>query len=206
MFNNIYLKSFIAFGLVFIFSLTSISPALAETINKKNTIIIDGQEFTEDEFNDLLDSSYSVDVTSIEKQTRSGVLTLYTGTMFVPVIGKVVILTSGVVLVGGVAYKAGSWVSNKVSNYLKQKQANEIKKINDTIPSKIKNGYGKVNLNKFVNKNNKPPNGNNGQTFSYGTAWKISKDKSNHGGSAWKLLKNNKRIASLDKNGKILRK
>ena len=65
----------------------------------------------------------------------------------------------------------------------------------------MKDGDGNVDLGKFgqnvKGKNAKKEEG----------GWEIEKDTSGHGGSKWKLKdKKGKRVASLDGNGKVLRK
>lgn len=50
------------------------------------------------------------------------------GIYFIPGIGKVALLATGVVVVGGVTVKAGSWMYNKVAGYFAQKAYDKAKK------------------------------------------------------------------------------
>ena len=65
----------------------------------------------------------------------------------------------------------------------------------------MKDGEGNVDLGKF----DENVKGKNAKKEKGG--WEIEKDTAGHGGSKWKLKdKKGKRVASLDGNGKILRK
>ena len=78
------------------------------------------------------------------------------------------------------------------------KEAEEAKK---DIPERLKDGEGNVDLGKF----DQNVKGKNAKKEKGG--WEIEKDTSGHGGSKWKLKdKKGKRVASLDENGKVLRK
>ena len=71
-----------------------------------------------------------------------------------------------------------------------------------TIPTKLTDGSGNVDLGKF---NQRVKGGTSYKNPD--TGWQIDKDTAGHGGSQWKL-KNPQggRVASLDANGKVLRK
>lgn len=81
----------------------------------------------------------------------------------------------------------------------KKTNVNKVNKVLEKISNKIKTKDGKrVDLSKFNKRLKKGEKGGPGK-------WKISPDDSNNGGSKWKLFKGDKRIASLDKNGRVLR-
>lgn len=88
----------------------------------------------------------------------------------------------------------------------KKTNINKVNKVLKKISNKIKTKDGKrIDLSKFENKLKNGDKGGPGK-------WRISKDNSEHGGhrsadggSKWKLFKGNRKIASLDKNGRILR-
>ena len=78
------------------------------------------------------------------------------------------------------------------------KEAEDTKK---EIPERLKDSDGNVDLGKF----DQNVKGKNAKKEKDG--WEIEKDTAGHGGSKWKLKnKKGKRVASLDENGKILRK
>lgn len=103
----------------------------------------------------------------------------------------------------------GKKVKPKNKKPIKQakiKKISKAQKLLDKLTNKIKTKDGKrIDLSKFKNK---LKNGNRGGP----DKWEISPDKAGHGGhrssdggSKWKLLKKKEKIASLDKNGRILR-
>jgi len=70
------------------------------------------------------------------------------GVYFIPGIGQITLLTSGAIVLGGITYKAASWLGNKVTKYLSEranKTAQEIisseKKgsINKEFPGSMRN-------------------------------------------------------------------
>ncbi|MBJ8024997.1 hypothetical protein [Bacillus cereus] len=70
------------------------------------------------------------------------------------------------------------------------------------VPTALKAGARNINISKFTTKVA-------GKLKDPKSGWTIQRDRGNnpHGGSFWKLFdKSGKRIATLDKNGKILRK
>lgn len=108
---------------------------------------------------------------------------------------------------------------NKVFSKLKSdvnSEKKELDKVKSKIPDKLKDKNGNVDLDKFKKrvKNKKGQIGYQEETT--GSGWTIEKDRAgqnSHGGSAWKLKTkkqwenaNKERTATLDKNGKILRK
>ena len=123
------------------------------------------------------------------------------GMYALPGVGQVVIAVGVGIMVGTVVVKVGTEMHKKIEEGLRihfAKQAEEAKK---NIPDRLKNKQGNVDLDKFdqkvKKKNSKKEKG----------GWEIDKDRTEHGGSKWKLKDpDGKRIASLDENGKILRK
>ncbi|WP_052263138.1 hypothetical protein [Clostridium tyrobutyricum] len=114
-----------------------------------------------------------------------------TATYFIPGIGDIALLATGAIVLGGVTYYAGSWAYDKIMPYI----------IAYSIPSRLKKDGKTVNLGKF----NQKVRGR--QAYKESGGWTIEKDTAGHGGSKWKLKKpNGERTASLDGNGKVLRK
>lgn len=215
--NAICVRNYLCFLLSFTILTSTITPVFANDVTDipvdndvyvyNDSIVINDIHYTQEEFAQLLETATDVDIEMVEKQTRSGaIIALYTGSLYVPGVGQVVLLATGVIVVAGVTIAAGSWVYNTVVSYLKTKQANEISEIKNQIPNDLLNG-DKVNLSKFKNKYSKSPNDNGSGSgpFTCGL-WTIEKDTANHGGRVWKLFKSGKRIASLAADGKILAK
>lgn len=122
-------------------------------------------------------------------------------------------------IVGGLVYKVGSSIYKLVKKSINSKKIKKIRKKTKSkrksipaVAKKIANrlkkagNAGYVNLKQFSKKikSKKTP------TYEEKGGWRIEKDRGNHphGGSEWKLYKPNKlkRVATLSKNGKILRK
>ena len=126
---------------------------------------------------------------------------LIPGTYLIPGLGEVVITAGLAILLGKAAVQIGTEIYNKVEEGLKihfSKEAEEAKK---DVPDRLKDNEGNVDLGKF----DQNVKGKNAKKEEGG--WEIEKDTAGHGGSKWKLKdKKGKRVASLDGNGKILRK
>ena len=126
---------------------------------------------------------------------------LVPGTYLLPGIGQICITANLAVFLGGVAIEVGTEIFNKVEEGIKiyfSKEAEEAKK---DVPERLKDGEGNVDLGQF----DQNVKGKNAKKEEGG--WEIEKDTAGHGGSKWKLKdKKGKRVASLDENGKILRK
>ena len=126
---------------------------------------------------------------------------LIPGTYLLPGIGEVLISKTLAVFFGKEAIQAGTEIFNKVEQGLAihfSKEAEEAKK---DVPERLKDGEGNVDLGQF----DENVKGKNAKKEKGG--WEIEKDTAGHGGSKWKLKdKKGKRVASLDGNGKILRK
>ena len=172
----------------------------------RNAVIINGKKYTEKEIDALL--SKAIDLTEASSLTNSSRSYPTNGNLpsnnsraiavyFIPGIGQVLLLATGVILLGGVAIKAGSVLGKKISAYINQQNA--IKAIKSKIPSRVKKKNGEVDLGKFKNK----IKGKNAYKEKGG--WQVEKDNAGHGGRRWKLKnKSGKRIGSLDSNGKVL--
>lgn len=119
------------------------------------------------------------------------------GVYAIPGIGEVALLATGAVVLGGVAYGAGSWLGKKVKTWLASQN------IANKVPNKLKKSTNYLDLSKFKRKNGKPPR------WVGPLGWYLEKDRAgaaSHGGSAWKLFnKVGKRIATIAADGKILR-
>ena len=126
---------------------------------------------------------------------------LVPGTYLIPGVGEIVITASLAILLGKTVIDAGTEIFTKVEEGLQvyfSKKAEEAKK---KIPSRLKDGDGNVDLDKF----NEKVKGDKVKNKEKG-GWTIEKDKAGHGGSKWKLKdKDGNRVASLDENGKVLR-
>ena len=119
------------------------------------------------------------------------------GTWFIPGVGKVVMLTTGIVTTGVAVVQVGSWAWNQIDiHFARGGNSNNT----PNVPQKLKNNQGNVDLGRFNQR------GNDGDKKDSKTGWRISPDTSNHGGSRWKLLNpRGERVASLDGAGRILR-
>ncbi|MED5052163.1 RHS repeat-associated core domain-containing protein [Anoxybacillus rupiensis] len=119
------------------------------------------------------------------------------GVYFIPGIEEVALLATGAVVLGGITYKAGSWIANKVKTY----QSKKVKEISKKIPNRLKKSDDTVDIDQFE--------GGSQTRVNQKTGWSIERDRAkgqSHGGSYWKLKdKKGKRVATLDKYGKILR-
>ncbi|MBE3551035.1 MAG: hypothetical protein IMX03_07420 [Brockia lithotrophica] len=112
------------------------------------------------------------------------------GVYAIPGIGQVAFLATGAVVVGGVTFYAGSWLYEKIISDI----------IAYKIPKRLLKNGNTVDLSKFNQKIKVKV------AYKENGGWYIEKDESGHGGSKWKLKDpKNKRVASLDENGKILR-
>ena len=126
---------------------------------------------------------------------------LIPGTYAIPGVGQVVITAALAILVGKAAIDAGTEIYKKIQEGLTIHFAKEAEEAKKNIPERLKDGEGNVDLGKFKEK----VKGKSASKEEGG--WEIEKDTSGHGGSKYKLKdKKGKRIASLDGNGKVLRK
>ncbi len=166
------------------------------SVVRKCCIYIEGIYYSKEQFIRLLDTAQEMDT----PQTRSA-LALTAGTFFIPGVGQVVVTAFGVILVAGTVIGVGTWVYNVVTDWFAQRSA--IDGIKSQIPPKLKDANGNVKLGNF----NRRVKGGKTVRYKEKGGWIIEKDNANHGGSTWKLKKpNGDRVASLDENGKVLRK
>lgn len=124
----------------------------------------------------------------------------------IPGLGEVALTVTGVVIVAGITYGAGTATYNlvrKAINSGKAKKKSSVPSVAHNIPERLKKSNGYVDLGKFNKKLRKGARKER-------KGWKIEPDRGkghSHGGSAWKLYnRNGKRIATLNKSGKILRR
>ena len=126
---------------------------------------------------------------------------LVPGTYLIPGVGEIVITASLAILLGKAAVDIGTEIYKKVEEGLSIHFAKEAEEANKDVPDRLKDSNGNVDLGKF----DQNVKGKSAKKEKDG--WEIEKDTAGHGGSKWKLKnKKGKRIASLDENGKILRK
>ena len=126
---------------------------------------------------------------------------LVPGTYLIPGVGEIVITATLGILLGKAAIELGTEIYNKVEQGLTIHFAKEAEDAKKEIPERLKDSDGNVDLGKF----DQNVKGKNAKKEKDG--WEIEKDTAGHGGSKWKLKnKKGKRVASLDENGKILRK
>lgn len=169
-------------------------------------ILIDDKFYSPEEFEEYLKSAEIVVLDDVYDNDGSSVrpfFALAPAIYFVPGVGQVTLLATGAIVVGGVTIKAGSWLYKTVSNYF-----NDPKRVissNYGIPKSLLDSKGKVKLGSFKDKHGNTPLNKKSGTFKNGK-WSVEKDTAGHGGRAWKLKKSGERIASLDKNGKVLSK
>ena len=126
---------------------------------------------------------------------------LVPGTYLIPGVGEIVITASLAILLGKAAVDIGTEIYKKVEEGLSIHFAKEAEEAKKDVPDRLKDSNGNVDLGKF----DQNVKGKSAKKEKDG--WEIEKDTAGHGGSKWKLKnKKGKRIASLDENGKILRK
>lgn len=177
--------------------------------NNSNVIVsnegvsINGVYYSKEEFEQLLDQA--IEQQSLETPHKSSgfqtqaIPALVAGSYFIPGVGQVLITATGAIIVGGAIISGGTWLYNTISNWFSERA--EVQAIKQSIPSRLKQGNGEVDLSQFNQKVN-------GKTaYKEKGGWTIEKDTAGHGGRKWKLKdKSNDRVASLDENGKVLSK
>ena len=126
---------------------------------------------------------------------------LIPGTYLIPGVGEIVITAGLAILLGKAAVELGTEVYKKVEEGLTIHFAKEAEEAKNQVPDRLKDSNGNVDLGKF----DQNVKGKSAKKEKDG--WEIEKDTAEHGGSKWKLKnKKGERVASLDENGKILRK
>lgn len=206
---------YIALGLACLMSINTTTTAFAQgstnetnyqyanAENSSNVIIdnagvtINGTYYTIAEFESLLDKAVLVSQDD-EPQTRAAIAA---GIYFIPGIGEIAIAATGAIVVAGVTVAAGTWLYNTITNWLSDSSKKEIAKVRASIPSRLRDENGNVDLGKFKNK----VKGKN--SYKEDGGWTIDKDTAGHGGRKWKLKnKSGDRVASLGENGEVLGK
>jgi len=172
---------------------TATSSEFSSVIVTDDGVHINGTFYTQEDFMNLLENAEEVPAPS----TR--MVGVVAGTWFIPGIGQVIVTAAGVVIIGGAVVAAGSWLYKQVVSWFSTQQ--EIKDAQSKIPSRLKDSNGVVDLGKFKQDVK-------GKTaYKEPGGWIIDKDTSGHKKSKWKLKnKQGKKVASLDKNGKVLGK
>ncbi len=141
------------------------------------------------------------------RSTLAGGLLGWAGTFLIPGVGQVVVTAAGAIIVGGVAVSVGSWLGQKVKNWIYESKKSDAEKASNSIPSSLKKNKDHVDLGKFTEKvrgssKKKDPK----------TGWMIDPDKVGHKGydgteKKWKILnKKGNRVGSLNAKGKIIDK
>ena len=163
-------------------------------------VIINGTHYTRAQFTDLL--YQAIKVNNQDSGAAQTYAAIAAGAYFIPGIGQILIAATGVITVAGVTIAAGSWLYETITEWLSDSEAQEIAAIKAQIPSRFRTDSGDVDLSKFDEKVS-----GNSVKYKEDGGWTVEKDTSGHGGSAWKLKnKSGERVASLDANGKVLRK
>lgn len=193
-----------------------------EIINANDYIYVNGKYFSQKEFTDLLNAT--TPEKSLVKQNNQNsqnktnslmaapaVVAVY----FVPGLGEVALLATGVIVIGAVGYAAGSWAYDTFTNWLQTSAKQEAKDAADSVSNKVKvsGSNDKIDLGQFTDKNgNTPKNKKSGVfTSKKDNRYTIEKDTAGHTGydgtvKAWKLFLSGKRVASLNSAGKIVGK
>lgn len=133
-------------------------PEETQVVITDDGIYIDGSYYTKDQFIQSLDMAQEVE-TDQGGQLRSAaaggiaVGKLVAGTWYIPGIGKIVVTAAGVILLGGVVVKVGSWVYNAVVDWFAKKAFNDS-------AEKALNGVDKNKQNHILN-NKLHKNGHN---------------------------------------------
>lgn len=172
-----------------------------------SSIVINGVTYhNEKELEDLLVKGYSIDGNTKETSNSSmqprafAAPAIPAAAYFIPGVGKVLVLATGVIIIGGVTIKAGHWAYNKIKSWLSNPRRNTARYYN--IPERLLDSRGNVRLGDFKVK----VRGKNAWKDPK-TGYTKEKDTAGHGGKKWKIKdKSGKRKASTDGNGKILSK
>lgn len=210
-------KKFISLLLSAIMIIGAVTPTFALEVKPQSKIImINNKAITEEQFKFYL--SQITPEQALVKQNNNGPaprMAAAAAVYFIPGIGEVAILVTGVVVVGGIAYGIGSWISEQVKNWVAASAENEAENALKEIPNKLKESGSDdtVDLGKFKDKNGRTPNDKNSGEFksTEDGRFTVEKDTAGHTGydgttKMWKLFKNGKRIASLNKWGKVVGK
>lgn len=181
----------------------------AQEQNNSNFIVsdegvsINRTYYSKEEFEELLNQAVEQQSSEIFDKSpgfqTNAIPAIVAGTYLIPGVGEVMITATGVILIGGAVIAGGTWLYNTVANWFSERA--EVQAIKQSIPSRLKQGSGEVDLSQFNQKVN-------GKTaYKEKGGWTIEKDTAGHGGRKWKLKdKSNDRVASLDENGKVLSK
>ncbi|MVB11759.1 hypothetical protein CAFE_24840 [Caprobacter fermentans] len=163
-------------------------------------VYINGNYYSQNEFISLLDKATPVSQGQIRPAVAGAAIAA--GAYFIPGVGEVLITATGAIIVAGVIVTAGTWLYNTVTHWFAEQRA--LQSVIDSIPSRLRSGNS-VDLGKFNQKVS-------GKSVKYKEkgGWTIEKDRAgdnSHGGSEWKLKNpSGERKATLDKDGKVLRK
>lgn len=160
-------------------------------------LYIGGVFYTQQEFTEAM--NHAIFLNPVSELAGTNRAAAVAGVYFIPGIGQIAIAATGVIIVGGVAIAAGSWLWNTITSWLSDSHSQKIAKIRASIPSSLRKSNGDVDLGKFTKKQK------GRQEWKAGNGWSIDKDTAGHGGKKWKLKnKQGKRVASLGKNGEVL--
>lgn len=131
----------------------------------------------------------------------------WAGTFAIPGVGQVLLTATGAIVIGGVVISAGSWVAQKVKNWIYQSKKENAEKAKKAIPSSLKKKNGNVDLDSFTVR----VRGKNAYKDPK-TGYIKEKDTTGHRGydgsvKKWKIKnKKGKRIASVNGSGKVVDK
>ena len=167
-----------------------------------DSIIISGKEYkNEKELEELLITAEQIDTENgITPRSVAVIPGFSMGSYFVPGVGEILILATGVVVIAGVTIHVGHWAYKKIKSWFSNYKKN-IANYYD-IPERLLDSKGNVRLGDFTNKVKGKDAWRDPKT-----GYTKEKDKSGHGGKKWKIKdKKNNRKASTDENGKILSK
>jgi hypothetical protein len=132
-------------------------------------------------------------------------LSILVGTYAIPGIGKVTIAATGIFLVGYGTVKVGWWLYDRILNWVRNYNQQQILQISNQIPNSLKKSDGDVDISKFNKRGPLFPRG--GRSLIGPLGYQILKDLDGHKGSAWKLLNAaGTRIASLSASGRVVGK
>jgi hypothetical protein len=195
------------------------TPQSSETNNANDYIYINGKYFSQEEFSALLNATTPekslVNQNNQNKPTTLMAAPAVVAVYFVPGLGEVALLATGVIVIGSVAYMAGTWAYDTFNNWLKTSAKQEAKDAADSVSNKVKvNGSNdKIDLGQFTDKNGNTPKNKKSGIFTSrkDNRYTIEKDTAGHTGydgtiKAWKLFLSGKRVASLNSAGKIVGK
>ncbi|MDG3142854.1 hypothetical protein MKL29_08555 [Streptococcus suis] len=80
-------------------------------------LIINGKTYSEQELEELLETAIPQPRFQSRSAVAIGGAAAYAGSYFIPGVGQVLLLATGIVIIGGVTIYAGHWAANTIRNF-----------------------------------------------------------------------------------------